>query len=142
MKDYYGILGVSGDASAEEIKKAFRRLARETHPDANPGDAEAEHRFREIAEAYEVLSDPEKRKLYDEFGEDAGFGAAAAGHVIERVEAAFTAQGFRVARNAPFAGAYIAQTYGRPARGQHAIQVEIDRALYMDERLIKPNANS
>ncbi|MGD9294655.1 MAG: N-formylglutamate amidohydrolase [Roseobacter sp.] len=69
------------------------------------------------------------------------FGAAAAGHVIERVEAAFTAQGFRVARNAPFAGAYIAQTYGRPARGQHAVQVEIDRALYMDEERIVPNRN-
>ena len=67
------------------------------------------------------------------------FGAAAAGHVIERVEAAFAAQGFRVARNAPFAGAYIAQTYGRPARGQHAVQVEIDRALYMDEKRIVPN---
>ena len=67
------------------------------------------------------------------------FGAAAAGEVIERVEAAFTAQGFRVARNTPFAGAYIAQTYGRPARGQHAVQVELDRALYMDEKRIIPN---
>jgi N-formylglutamate deformylase len=69
------------------------------------------------------------------------FGAAASGAVVDRVEAAFAAQGFRVARNAPFAGAYIAQAYGRPARGQHAVQIELDRALYMDEARIKPNGN-
>ena len=65
MKDYYEILGVGRDADQDEIKKAFRALARETHPDANPDDPEAEHRFREIAEAYEVLSDPQKRARYD-----------------------------------------------------------------------------
>lgn len=69
------------------------------------------------------------------------FGAAASSGVVDRVEAAFAAQGFNVARNTPFAGAYIAQTYGRPARGQHAVQVEIDRALYMDEKRIVPNNN-
>lgn len=66
------------------------------------------------------------------------FGAAAAPEVVERIEAAFVAEGFRVARNAPFAGAYIAQAYGRPSRGQHVVQVEIDRALYMDEAAICP----
>jgi molecular chaperone DnaJ len=65
MSEYYTVLGVSKDANQEEIKKAFRSLARETHPDANPGDAAAEARFREIAEAYEVLSDPQKRARYD-----------------------------------------------------------------------------
>lgn len=65
MSDYYDILGVSRDASQEDIKKAFRRLARESHPDANPDDPTAEARFRSIAEAYEVLSDPSKRRRYD-----------------------------------------------------------------------------
>ena len=64
-KDFYDILGVSRDASTEEIKKAFRAKARDSHPDANPDDPTAEARFREIAEAYEVLSDPERRHRYD-----------------------------------------------------------------------------
>lgn len=63
--NYYDILGVDRDATGEQIKKAFRRLARESHPDANPGDPTAETRFREAAESYEVLSDPERRRRYD-----------------------------------------------------------------------------
>lgn len=66
------------------------------------------------------------------------FGAACAPEVMDRVESAFATAGFRVARNAPFAGAYVTQSYGRPSRGQHAIQVEIDRSLYMDEATIRP----
>ena len=69
------------------------------------------------------------------------FGAAASGEVVDRVEAAFVDAGFVVTRNSPFAGAYITQAYGRPSRGQHAVQVEIDRALYMNERLIRPNGD-
>jgi molecular chaperone DnaJ len=65
MADYYEILGVARDASTEDIKRAFRRLARETHPDSNPGDPQAEGRFREIAQAYEVLSNPQRRAAYD-----------------------------------------------------------------------------
>jgi len=69
------------------------------------------------------------------------FGAAASGDVVDRIEAAFAAAGFVVTRNAPFAGAYITQAYGRPAKGQHAVQVEIDRSLYMNEQLIRPNGD-
>jgi molecular chaperone DnaJ len=65
-KDFYRELGVSSDASQEEIKRAYRKLAREYHPDANPGDAKAEQRFKAVSEAYGVLSDPKKRKEYDE----------------------------------------------------------------------------
>ncbi|MGK7914999.1 MAG: DnaJ C-terminal domain-containing protein [Prochloraceae cyanobacterium] len=69
FKDYYAILGVSKSANADEIKKTFRKLALKYHPDRNPGDKQAEARFKEISEAYEVLSDSEKRKKYDRFGQ-------------------------------------------------------------------------
>jgi N-formylglutamate amidohydrolase len=69
------------------------------------------------------------------------FGSSAAAAVMDRVEAAFVRAGLRVVRNAPFAGAYITQSYGRPSRGQHAVQVEIDRSLYMDEALVRPNGD-
>ncbi|WP_347311526.1 N-formylglutamate amidohydrolase [Defluviimonas sp. SAOS-178_SWC] len=69
------------------------------------------------------------------------FGSAAAAHVMDRIEAAFERAGFRTLRNAPFAGAYITQTYGRPSLGFHAVQIEIDRALYMNEREVRPNGN-
>jgi DnaJ-class molecular chaperone len=67
-KDYYGVLGVNKQATAKDIQKAYRRLARQYHPDVNPNKPEAEERFKEINEAYEVLSDPEKRRQYDEMG--------------------------------------------------------------------------
>lgn len=67
-KDYYEVLGLKRDADDREIKKAYRRLAKKYHPDTNQGNGEAEHRFKEVTEAYEVLSDPEKKKLYDMYG--------------------------------------------------------------------------
>jgi N-formylglutamate deformylase len=69
------------------------------------------------------------------------FGAAAGDDIVDRIEAAFTGAGLVVTRNTPFAGAYITQHYGKPARGFHAVQIEIDRALYMNERLIRPDGN-
>jgi molecular chaperone DnaJ len=77
-RDYYEVLGVSKDASAEEIKKAYRQKAMQYHPDKNPGNKEAEDKFKEAAEAYEVLRDPEKKQRYDQFGH-AGMGGAAGG---------------------------------------------------------------
>src|SRR5271169_4342780 len=67
-KDYYATLGVKKTASTEDIRKAYRKLARKYHPDVNPGDKSAEEKFKEVSEANEVLSDPEKRKKYDQFG--------------------------------------------------------------------------
>src|SRR5580693_10058972 len=67
-KDYYEILGIKKTASAEEIRKAFRKLARKYHPDVNPGDKTAEEKFKQLSEANDVLSDPKKRKIYDQLG--------------------------------------------------------------------------
>lgn len=77
-RDYYEVLGVSKSASESEIKKAYRKMAIKYHPDKNPDDADAESKFKEAAEAYEVLSNPDKRKRYDQFGH-AGLGGAAGG---------------------------------------------------------------
>src|SRR6478672_6873901 len=68
QKDYYGILGVKKSATAEDIRKAFRKLARKYHPDVNPNDKKAEEKFKEISEANDVLSDEKKRKIYDQLG--------------------------------------------------------------------------
>ena len=78
-QDYYETLGVETGASEAELKKAYRNLAKKYHPDMHPGDAESERKFKEVNEAYEVLSDPEKREKYDRFGHAAFDPSAGAG---------------------------------------------------------------
>src|SRR5882724_8759503 len=68
MADYYQTLGVNHEADVEEIRKAYRRLARKHHPDLNPGDKAAEDRFKKVQEAYDILSDPKKKQMYDQYG--------------------------------------------------------------------------
>jgi curved DNA-binding protein len=91
-RDLYEVLGVARDADAATIKKAYRKLARELHPDVNPGDSAAEERFKEVSEAYSVLSDEEKKRNYDEFGDvslEGGFDAEAARRAKEAFGARF-----------------------------------------------------
>src|SRR6056297_453001 len=89
-RDYYDVLGVDKDASQDEIKKAYRKKAMKYHPDKNPDDKEAEEKFKEVSEAYSVLSDEDKRKKYDQFGH-AGVKGGASGFEGAR---GFSSQGF------------------------------------------------
>jgi DnaJ-class molecular chaperone len=116
-RDYYEVLGVERDADGVKVKSAFRRLARELHPDVNDHDPEAEEKFKEAAEAYEVLSDPERRRTYDAYGHEGlrgnGFAPGAGFGTIDDIfQAFFSGQGIRFARG--------------PMRGQDLVhQVEI-----------------
>lgn len=96
-RDYYEVLGVAREASEEDLKKAYRKLALQYHPDRNPGSHEAEEKFKEISEAYEILSDPQKRQAYDQFGHQAfapgGGGAGFGGFGIDLEEALRTFMG-------------------------------------------------
>ena len=128
-RDYYEILGIGRDAQDSQIKKSFRRLARELHPDQNPDDPETEERFKELAEAYEVLSDPEKRRLYDSYGHDGlrnggyspnfeGFGS------FSDIFSAMFGGGF----DAAFGGGGGRRRGGPVPGGDIAVGVEIDLA--------------
>ncbi|GIV44533.1 MAG: hypothetical protein KatS3mg035_1656 [Bacteroidia bacterium] len=81
-RDYYEVLGVSKNASQDEIKKAYRKLALKYHPDQNPGDKEAEEKFKEITEAYSVLSDEQKKSMYDRYGHEGMNGFQGGGLLI------------------------------------------------------------
>jgi DnaJ-class molecular chaperone len=102
-RDYYEVLGVDRDANPGEVKTAFRRLARELHPDVNDHDPQAEEKFKEAAEAYEVLSDAERRRAYDTYGHEGARGAgfppgAGFGSVEDIFQAFFGGQGIRFTR--------------------------------------------
>jgi molecular chaperone DnaJ len=111
-RDYYEVLGVSRDASETEVKKAFRRLARELHPDVNDHDPEAEEKFKEAAAAYEVLSDAERRRTYDSYGHEGlrsgGFDPGAGFGSIDDIFQAFFGGGFGFGGRAAAAGSDVA----------------------------------
>jgi DnaJ-class molecular chaperone len=111
-RDYYEVLGLRRDANKAEVKTAFRRLARELHPDVNDHDPEAEEKFKAAAEAYEVLSDPERRRAYDAYGHEGLRGGAAPsgfGSVEDIFQAFFGGVGFEV-RRGPMRGQDLIHT--------------------------------
>lgn len=142
QRDYYEILSVEKTADGEEIKRSYRRLAMKYHPDRNPGDAEAEAKFKEAAAAYEVLSDEQKRKIYDQYGHEGLRGAGAAGHDFNRmnVEDIFSMFGDL------FSGMGVNMGGGRgragPARGydlEYEVEISLEEVFKGCERDIEFN---
>jgi DnaJ-class molecular chaperone len=134
FKDYYSTLGVAKTATQKEIKQAFRKLARKSHPDVNPGDKTAESRFKEINEAYEVLGDPDKRKKYDELGanwrmyEQAGAAGGPGGPWEQRRQ---RSQPFGDA-GSPFGGSWNVNPGGRPQGGFRTMTEDEMREMFGD----------
>ena len=126
--DLYEVLGVSRGATADEIKKAYRRLARELHPDTNPNDPAAEARFKEVATAYEVLSDPDLRARYDQFGTTdgfAGFDGGMTGGLGDLFDAFFGGGG------GPFGGGGGGgRVNNRGEDLETTLQIELDEAVF------------
>jgi molecular chaperone DnaJ len=115
MKDPYAVLGVSKTASAEEIKKAYRKLAKKSHPDVNPGDKKAEEKFKDISSAFDIVGDPKRRSLYDEFGDVAtrpGFDEAKARAYQQQAAAAGAGFGGRGFSSGGFGGGFTGSEEG------------------------------
>jgi molecular chaperone DnaJ len=117
--DYYAALGVSRTASADDVKKAYRKLALKWHPDKNPDDAEAEQRFKGVAEAYEVLSDPARRQLYDRYGKEGLKARGYSGSSFSNAEDIFS-QFSDIFEGSVFEGFFGGRTGGRRRSGGHA----------------------
>jgi molecular chaperone DnaJ len=130
-RDYYEVLGVGKNASADEIKRAYRRMAMKYHPDKNPDDKEAEAKFKECAEAYEVLSDPEKRQRYDQFGHEGLRGAGMHDFSRMNVEDIFSMFGF----DDFFGGIFgtRGRRVTRPAGPAHGYDLETTVELTLDD---------
>jgi molecular chaperone DnaJ len=130
--DYYKVLGVSRGAKADDIKKAYRRLARRHHPDVNPGDKDSEERFKQISEAFEVLSDPKKREIYDRYGFYSEQAAASGGSVFDFAN--FGAANFRDIFSEIFSNVrpQAGQARRQSARGadiEYALAVTFEEAM-------------
>ena len=142
-QDYYQVLGVEKNASPEEIKRAYRRMAIKYHPDKNPGNKEAEAKFKECAEAYEVLSDPDKRKQYDQYGHEGLRGAGMHDFSRMNVEDIFSMFGFEDFFGSVFGGGGGGRRGGRrggPARGydlETGVEMTLDEVAHGTEKTIE-----
>ena len=133
-RDYYEVLGVERSADGDTIKRAYRRMAIENHPDKNPGDEAAERRFKEAAEAYSVLSDDPKRQRYDQFGH-AGVDGAGGGGGFSSAEDIFSAFGEMFGGGGGGGGGFFDQIFGggRRGRGRRGASLKVDLELTLEE---------
>lgn len=137
-RDYYEVLGVSRDCSADELKRAFRKLAMDLHPDRNPGNPEAEKQFKEAAEAYQVLSDPQRRRSYDLFGHSGvSAGAGGAGGGFEGFEGWGFADIFDAFFGSGFGGARTAQRSTRGSDLRYDLAITFEEAYQGVEKEIE-----